>query len=1080
MSTNGQIAGGLGGAVIGFMTSGNAAGALRGFSIGMTIGSILDPVKIKTTEPKTSDLTVQTATYGAPIGRCYGTVSVAGNVFWIENNLLKCVVKKTKSGGKGGSKATVKTKTYYATFALGLIERPSTPLIAVRRIWVRGNLVYDASNLSQSAIVASNQTSALFNFHNGSLTQAADDRMQATLGIAGTSAYRGLAYLVFKDFPLAKYGNTLMGAQVKVEVIGSGTTGSYVQEYSTSNLTAIPWQSMIWTGKVFCMVGDNGGCAVSSDGLVWTQALIGGTSAWNWRGVVWNGKIFVAWNDGTYPNCRTARSYDGLNWTISGALSNPPWGIYTIGFHKAYFFALYGTSCATSTDGLTWTFASTIPVNGNWIDVAFNGSVWISAWGDNVITSLDGITWTGRSSVPNLVPSTQWHSLIWTGSFFLLVCGQSSGDAATSPDGVNWTSRPFPATTVGKGVCWTGEMFVAVGTNTVIWTSPDAITWTSKVAISAANGVGCCWNGAVVCMAYSNYSKAVVVYPHTITASNEALSSIVLTEILQSKILTVGDVSTASLVTTTRGYKVANIGAIRSALEALQGAWPFDIVQKGYVITCKPRGSASVATISASELSCIRMGDAMKESIKNSREMDIMLPRKVTVSHLDYDREYDVGEQYDERLNTDSVNIRRVELPIVMTSTEAVQTAQMLLYLYWLERYDISFSLPPTYLHLESGDVITVQANEATYQLRITSITYTGDGRLECEAKYNSASVYAPTAVGATGVSTGQVLTSAGTGTTVLMDLPCLQDIYDLAGFYAAIGGSSTAWPGAMLVSSLDAGQTWSDLQAFASPGSSIGMASNAIGAGRTDIIDFANVLTASFTNGVFSGVTEEAMFNGANYFAYGDVGRWEIISAKNMALQTSGAYLMSELLRGQLGTEWAMTLHVAGDYVVELNSSEAAFIASNTNSIGLAKIYRGVTLGETIDSESDISFTYNGMNLKPLSPVYLNGNRDASNNWSLNWIRRTRVGGAWRDNVDASLGETVEQYIVEFYSSAAYTLLKHTSVVLTTPAYTYPLTGAISQTTDFGGVQTTLYCKIYQLSAAVGRGTPLIMSITR
>ena len=55
--------------------------------------------------------------------------------------------------------------------------------------------------------------------------------------------------------------------------------------------------------------------------------------------------------------------------------------------------------------------------------------------------------------------------------------------------------------------------------------------------------------------------------------------------------------------------------------------------------------------------------------ITNVREMDIVLPRKVRVLHVDYEREYDAGEQYAERLNTDAVNVRSVELAIVLTAT---------------------------------------------------------------------------------------------------------------------------------------------------------------------------------------------------------------------------------------------------------------------------------------------------------------------------------------------------------------------------------------------------------------------------
>ena len=49
-------------------------------------------------------------------------------------------------------------------------------------------------------------------------------------------------------------------------------------------------------------------------------------------------------------------------------------------------------------------------------------------------------------------------------------------------------------------------------------------------------------------------------------------------------------------------------------------------------------------------------GQAPGVQITVSREMDSQLPRRVTVQHLDYDREYNTGTQYAERINTAAIN----------------------------------------------------------------------------------------------------------------------------------------------------------------------------------------------------------------------------------------------------------------------------------------------------------------------------------------------------------------------------------------------------------------------------------------
>jgi hypothetical protein len=104
-------------------------------------------------------------------------------------------------------------------------------------------LIYDAGSTSTDGLIASQlavdtllngisekgseqeaQTGRVsVSAYLGTDDQLPDPRMQATLGVANTPAYRGLAYIVFNDFELTDFGNSLMGAQFKVEVMQSAT-----------------------------------------------------------------------------------------------------------------------------------------------------------------------------------------------------------------------------------------------------------------------------------------------------------------------------------------------------------------------------------------------------------------------------------------------------------------------------------------------------------------------------------------------------------------------------------------------------------------------------------------------------------------------------------------------------------------------------------------------------------------------------------------------------------------------------------------------------------------------------------------
>jgi hypothetical protein len=218
-------------------------------------------------------------------------------------------------------------------------------------------------------------------------------------------------------------------------------------------------------------------------------------------------------------------------------------------------------------------------------------------------------------------------------------------------------------------------------------------------------------------------------------------------------------------------------------------------------------------------------------------------------------------------------------------------------------------------------------------------------------------------------------------------------------------------------------------------------------------------------------------MLGGANHFAYGADGRWEIIAAQTCTLVSGTSYVLKNLLRGRFGTEWAMGMHATNDALILLDTTDVAAIEMSSGSIGLSYLYRGITVDQDLSTDSNRSFTYSGVNLKPLSPVYLNGSRDSSSgDWTLTWIRRTRTGGEWRDSVDASLGEASEAYQIDIYADGSYSTNKKTLSV-GAPACTY---SSADQVADFGANQATLYLKLYQISATVGRGYPLTTSITR
>jgi hypothetical protein len=128
------------------------------------------------------------------------------------------------------------------------------------------------------------------------------------------------------------------------------------------------------------------------------------------------------------------------------------------------------------------------------------------------------------------------------------------------------------------------------------------------------------------------------------------------------------------------------------------------------------------------------------------------------------------------------------------------------------------------------------------------------------------------------------------------------------------------------------------------------------------------------------------------------------------------------------------------------------------------------VTFGNVLDPEMAVSFTPSLRALMPYAPVYVAATRMA-NDITLNWIRRTRQQGGLQDYQDVPLGETDERYDVEILNGSAVVRTVRT----TTPTLSY---SSVQQIVDFGIVQASVAVRVYQISAAVGRGVAALATV--
>ncbi len=1037
MSSAGQIVGGVVGGVVGiaFPVVGFALGA----SIGMAIGGYIDPPKgPKGRPPSASDLAVQTATYGAPLSDGYGTYGALGNVFWVEGNTLRAEEHQAE-GGKGGAPAGPSTYDIFGTFAVGFGEGE---IDGYGRIWFGSKLVCDFRSSDVGTIIATNENGGSITLYTGSASQLPDPRIQADMGAANTPAYRGLHYIVVSDWPMADYGNSLMGLQVKAEIVRTATFDQYARRvYVPDDLiprtTNLPGASSTEYGYYNPRI-ESGVLLVDK-----SNTEVGYEYAYTWA-IDFEGNLLS----------QTPCVVEAGQFGYIGAIAA---GLVTFDGYFTGTFKVAGTEFKLKTSDQDNTCHG--------MAVGADGRLYVlervaGAWLFNIYDGSD----------LSLVSSGTNYSIRLADNIISVPCIPGSPVTfCIEADGVNlWTAQ--------EGGGYSNFLLCGISPSGDLTTTHDFATaflgtYGTMSAIAAKDGL--CF-GVNSGGGFYIFDRSRIINIPTVP-----LADIITARCLKTGLLAAPDLDVSEITQEVRGYKVPTIASVRSSLEPLQAAWPFDVIPHGYQIKFVPRGGASVVTIDSDELGCVAGAEQSGVRITASREMDSQLPREVQVTYLDFGREYDPNTGPGaKRWNTDAVNVESLELAIVMSATEAAQTEEVLLYMRWLERHDVSFVPPPTHANLEPADVVTITSPTATYELRLVGINYLPDGRIECAAKFNNAAVYTSAAVAQEGLSTGQVLSFPGASISVLMDIPCVDsDITNKPGMLTALCGYSASWQGGTLFRSDDEGQTWIGVQGFNAPGCTVGMTTNTIGAASRFTVDTGNVLAVRLISGDLSSVTQDAMFNGANHFAYGAPGRWEIIAAQNCVVQGDGTYKLSNLLRGRFGSEQYMEAHALSDSIVLLDHASLRFVGLNIASLNISRLWRPVTKGRSIESASETSYAYSGINLKPLCAVDLNGHiAPDSLDYVITWTPRSRTPVEPFSGMDTPLGETSASYEVEIWNSDYSTLIRTISG-LTSPAATYT---SAQQIDDFGIEQESLYVKVYQLSSTVGRGFPMVSSITR
>jgi hypothetical protein len=552
-------------------------------------------------------------------------------------------------------------------------------------------------------------------------------------------------------------------------------------------------------------------------------------------------------------------------------------------------------------------------------------------------------------------------------------------------------------------------------------------------------------------------------------AGSVDLADIVSAECLRSG-LTADDIDVTELVgIEVRGF-IAQ-GSAREAIEDLMSIFHFYAVCSDKLYF-RLLDAESVVTIpyADSGAGVDRPGESFTGV---ERGNDLEVPSEVTVVSPNPSADYDAGAETSDRLVTAGRKKAQVQSLVVLTPEERKGRANAFAMDARTAMHTSRITLDDTYAALEPGDVFTPTDEEgSTYVCRITRESY-ADGIHDCELRMFDRSDLVTTGVTSDTYSPVINLTPPADTELVLIDTGLLRDEDDGAHILAAVKpASSGRWSGAAVYRSVDDA-------AFSSVASTatravIGESSDALGDFDRWTWDEANTVTVNVGDGSLVSSSRSAMQADStiNVAAIGADGRWEIIRYRTATLVSPGVYTLSGLLRGMRGTESHRGDHEVGDTFVALSAASLTRVSVSNAEIGVARYWKGVTIGQQVSSVDSQEVSPDAVALEPWAPTRFRVARDGSNNATLSWTRRTRlavrhggVGGSYMP-----LGEAVESYEVDIYDDDTFTTVVRT---LTSAAESVAYSAA-NQTSDGLTPGDPINARIYQVSAVVGRGYPL------
>lgn len=1067
---------------------------------GLTAANMALTMSKKIEGPRLDNLDVSVGDYGAPLSRIYGKRRVEGcPIIWCEPIRIEKQESKTKGGKISGDIA-------YGTWAVSLAYNE---IAACSRLWADKHLVLDLTGAGPVTPFPIGHTSPGFKggsefhgisfadhvtFYLGTETQEVDPRILAwseeNFGEGSATAYRGMAYAVFKDVPLEKFGNRV--PQIAAEVLSASVPHYPYESFDIldSNLSRLwgatfspDFSRFMWASPASYEIWD-----VAARARMISGTLPGSVEFQKSVGLYNDGRFLMNSLDNSevyefspdgmtvatiYTAASAAAEVSGLR-VVADGNGNEHW--CALNYSSNAIFVFDGTVIdPEDLTGVKWTATTCFADD--------EGSVWVGGGGFGIgattayfyrMISGSDATGPGFVTVSGL-PATASVIIDVTalqyGDTFVFHWGFGSpgniytanrltgalvdSNTAITVDPYN-IAPEFNAVPVGASSMWIQNKEISLADLSVIRTV-TLNNWTTEDA-----------DGII----FDPRNHALITSP----ADDEKITWRYLDRVGGDTILLgdiAADVSTRAGVTDydfsdldqeVPGWSIAGIGQASNQIEPLFSTYDSDIRLHNFTVEGIKRHGVTGGTLYTERF--VAGDERYSLRLRQSRE----LPLAITVNFAD--------------VNADQQpNNVRCPLPIIAkdaqgeqqldlgtwagTADEARALGDRYLRREWNQRREVSLSLTAQQLALEPGDVRTLDLDGEQWTARLTKLTIQADGVLSTEWKYDDP--HLATLGGLLGAEMDgrpeTVIAAPLLSKGFALDIPLIADIDNSLNpviYNAAAPYADGTWPGAALWQATD-GEYSDEIASTGSNAQAVwGYATEALPDANPWVWDRGSSVNVVLQVGTLTGTTEVAIDAGptTNMALLGD----EIINFTTATLEGDGSYTLSGFKRGRRGTEWACGTHADRDVFLLLDTANA--VELGLSDVGTELSFKEITSGRTESGAFPITLDpFTGASLKPYAPCHLEAVKESNGDWTLTWVRRTRVGGAWTSGTSIPLSEASEEYEVTVGDG-----VDESTATVTSPTYTWTLA---AQTTLTGGevLAGDLVFSVAQVSDAVGAG---------